>query len=212
MAEQTLLDERLLSSTAFVRDFEVLLNLSADALLAISKSDDGQDGFIGHGHSRNLNARFNIPIDKAARVLRIVEHLYNRVSALDLDVTAAVDQISSIASELEAPIKLDDQKRDALKAVLSFNRAYELPMATAKALDNVPHYGGVAGEWSVKPIRIRDGEIVKVPVVTVSVYWHDSTANHKQAFFYMSDADWDEFVSKVEAIKDNRKDIEDLLQ
>ncbi len=212
MDEQTLLDERLLSSTAFVRDFEALLNLPADALLAISKSDDGQDGFIGHGHSRNLNARFNIPIDKAARVLRIVEYLYNRVSELDLDAATAVDQVSSIAAELEAPIDLDYQKRDALKAVLSFNRAYELPMAAGKALDKVPHYVDVAGEWSVKPIRIRDGEIVKVPVVTVSVYWHDSTANHKQAFFYMSDADWDEFVSKVEAIRDSRKDIEDLLQ
>lgn len=111
MDEQTLLDERLLSSTAFVRDFEALLNLSADALLAIPKSGDGQDGFIGHGNPRNLNARFDIPIDKAARVLRIVGHLYNRVSELSLDVTVAVDQISSIASELESPIDLDDQKR-----------------------------------------------------------------------------------------------------
>lgn len=212
MAEQTLLDERLLSSTAFVRDFEALLNLSAVALLAISKFGEGQDGFIGHGHSSNLNERFNIPIDKAARVLRIVEYLYNRVSELGLDAATAVDQVSSIASELENPIDLDDQKMGALKAVLSFNRAYEIPMATRKALDNVPHYVDVAGEWSVKPIRIRDGKIVKVPVVTVSVYWHDATANHNQAFFCMSDADWDEFVSKMEAIGNSRKDVESLLQ
>ena len=211
MPEKSLLEERLLASPAFIRDLKSFLSLPEDVLLAISELGNGPEGFSGVSQSETLKTRFDIPIDKAMRALRIAEHLYHRVTDLGLNDATAADQIISIISRLDESIEIDNQKRKAIEAVLSFKRAYEISNVTVKALENVPHFLDVNGSWNIKIVRTREGEIIKVPVVTMSVVWHDHSINHRQAFFYMDEEDWDEFNTKMKSLADNRKDIEDLL-
>ena len=211
MPEKGLLVERLLVSPAFIRDLRGFLSLREDVLLAISEIGGGPEGFSGRPQAEDLNARFGVPIDEATRVLLLVEHLYDRVTELGLSTSETVSQIASIALGLEEPIEIDTRKRDAIEAVFSFKRDYEIANATSKALDNVPHFVDVNGDWSVKLIRTREGESVKIPVLTMSVIWHDSSLNHRQTTFFLSDEDWSEINTAMKAIADRREEINELL-
>lgn len=212
MGETPLLREGLLSSPAFVRDLKSFLSLSGDVLLAISELGNQPDGFVGLVQSRTLNARFGIPVDKAMRDLRIAKFLYDRVTELDLDIDNAARQLADMAPGLlEDPISIDDERHNAIKAVLSFKPASEISRVKSKSVNDSPHFVGINGSWNIKPIRTREGETLKVPVMTMSIVWHDSSGNHHEAFFHMDDEDWDEFSSKTSALADSRKELEDLL-
>ena len=211
MDDKFLLRNGILSSPAFASDLKMLLELPKDALYAISKIGDTAEGFVGHAQAQSLNAQFGIPINEAMRNLRIAAFLYNRVSDLDLEVTDAVDQIASIASGLDEPISIDDQLRESIEEILAFKRIYEISKATGAAVGEVPHFVAVNGSWSVKPVEIRNGEIVKVPVVSMSIQWHDSVGNDHEAFFQMTDDDWQDFDNVIKSVSDSRKNVEELL-
>lgn len=212
MDETPLLREGLLSSPSFMRDLKSFLGLSEDVLLAISELGNQPDGFVGFVQSQTLNARFGIPVDKAMRDLRIAKFLYDRVTELDLDTANAAHQLAAMASGLlEDQIPIDDKRRNAIKAVLSFKPAFEIYRVKSKSVNDSPHFVGINGSWNIKPIRTREGETLKVPIMGMSIVWHDSSGNHHEAFFHMDDQDWDELSSKISALSDSRKELEDLL-
>ena len=211
MADAPLLDDRELASVPFIRDLRSFLSLSKDVLLAIAEIGNQPEGFTGRQQAQSLNARFGVPVNQAMRDLRIAEHLYIRISELGLDDTDAISQIDSIASQIQDPVTIDDKCRDAIIAVLSFKRDYEVATAAGKALANAPHFIGANGAWGIKPVKIRSGEIIKIPVVTLSIVWHDGTGNNHEAFLQMSDRDWEEFTSKLKGLTDSRKDVDELL-
>ena len=213
MADTPLLRYELLSTGAFVRDFRSLLSLSADVLLAISKLADGPDGFTGHRQARDLSSRFGIQVGKIMRALRFAEYLYDRVAELDMPVSEAADEICLVASELEDPVSIDDQKRVAFQSLLSFKREYEVSNAMKSgATTNAPHFLQMSGAWTIKPIRVRTEEPIMSPVLTMSIVWYDGSGSPHEAFFQMSDNDWTQFTEEAQSLAKSRRDIEPLLK
>jgi hypothetical protein len=186
--------------------------LTEDVLLAISDIGSQSAGFTGLQQAQSLRSRFNIPTDTAMAHLRLAEHLYHRVAQAELDVAEAIAQIVPIASEINDPIKIDDKQKDALATILSPKRGYEIADAVPAALANGPHFIGVNGSWSVKPVKIRGGEVIRVPIISLNIVWHDSAGTHHETFLQMSETEWEEFSTKVLAFTDSRSDIEGLLQ
>lgn len=212
MDETPLLREGLLSSPSFMRDLKSFLSLSEEALLAISELGNQPDGFVGLVQSQTLNARFGISVDKAMRDLRIAKFLYDRVTEQGLDTANAAHQLAAMSSGLlEDQISIDDKRWNAIKDVLSFKPAFEMSRVKSKSVNDSPHFVGINGSWIIKPIRTREGEVLKVPIMTMSIVWHDSSGNHHEAFFHMDDHDWDELSSKISALAGSRKELEDLL-
>ena len=203
----TLLD-RELALPAFVRDLRSFLNLSDEILLAISEIGDQPEGFTGFKQAQILKNRFDIPVDQASAHLQIAEHLYRRVAQSGLDAFGAVAQIDSIASGLQDPIALDDKRKDALTEVLTFKRAYEISTAVGTALANGPHFIAVNGSWSIRPVKIRNGEVIQVPIIGLSIVWHDSTGTNHETFCQMSEMEWEEFNSQVAAFADDRSNMD----
>ncbi len=207
----TLMD-RELALPAFVRDLRSFLSLSEDILLAISDIGEKAEGFTGFEQAQSLKSRFDIPVDQAAAHLQIAEHLYHRVAQSGLDVSDAIAQIDAVASGLQNPVSLDDKRREALSRVLSFKRDYEISTAVGTALADGPHFITVNGSWSVRPVKIRNGEAIRVPIIALSIVWHDSTGTNHETFFQMSEIEWEEFNSKVAAFAENRGEMQAILQ
>lgn len=210
MASQ-LIRDRELASSAFVRDLQSFFSQSAEVLLAISELGDEPEGFRASGHANVLNERFGVPLGVATVNLHIAAYLYDRAVDSGLNADEAAGQLVSVASGLKDPIEIDVDKRAAIVAILSFKRDYEATMASGKALANSPHFTGVSGSWSVKPVAMSNGEVVRVPVLSLSVTWHDGIGNAKEIFLQMSNRDWAMFNNSINAIDNGRKDIEDLL-
>ena len=213
MNREPLLPERMLSSPAFVRDMRMFLELPVRVLFGISEIGDSAEGFAAESHGRILRERFALGIDSATRALRLAEYIYNRASDLNLKTDDAVAQLAAAASDLENPISVDDERKDAVRAILSFKRDYEIARArNAAATSGAPHFIGVNGSWNVKPVRVRNGEVVKAPILTMNVIWHDGSENSHEAFFQMSADDWADFQSDIASIEERRKDVEDMAR
>ena len=213
MNHEPLLPDRMLSSPAFVRDMRMFLELPARVLFGISEIGDSAEGFDAESQGGILRERFDLGIDSAARALRLAEYIYNRASDLRLEADDAAAQFAAAASNLENPISLDGERKDAVRAILSFKRDYEIARArSATATSGGPHFIGVNGSWSVKPVRVRNGDVVNVPILAMSVTWHDGSENNHEAFFQMSAEDWEEFKSGIASIDEKREDVEDMAQ
>lgn len=212
MNNEPLLPDRMLSSPAFVRDMRMFLELPARVLFGISEIGDSAEGFAAESQGGILRERFDLGIDSAARALRFAEYVYNRASDLHLEADDAAAQFAA-ASNLENPISIDGERKDAVRAILSFKRDYEIARArSATATSGGPHFIGVNGSWSVKPVRVRNGEVVKVPILAMSVTWHDGSENNHEAFFQMSAEDWAEFKSGIASIEEMREDVENTAR
>ena len=213
MNREPLLPERMLSSPAFVRDMRMFLELPVRVLFGISEIGDSEEGFAAESHGRILRERFELGIDSATRALRLAEYIYNRASDLNLETDDAATQLAAAASDLENPISVDDERRDAVRAILSFKRNYEIARArNVTATSGAPHFIGVNGSWNVKPVRVRNGEVVKAPILTMNIIWHDGSENSHEAFFQMSAEDWADFQSDIASIEERRKDVEDMAR
>lgn len=211
MANLSLVSDTLLSSPAFVRDMTSFLKLSEDALFAISKFGSEPEGFVGHSQGQRLSALCDIPIGQAMGDLRVAKYLYDRVTELGLDVTDAISQIDSIGSTFEPSVAIGVQKRKAIEAILSFKRDYEISNADRKAIANGPHFGDLDGVWGMKLFQTREGEAVKVPVMTLNLSWHDGVGDHHEVFLQLSDKDWDDFSNRVKGFSARRAYLNEFL-
>ena len=211
MTSQPMFPDRMLASPAFVRDMRTFLELPAETMLGISKIGDSEDGFAAESQSQTLGERFGLGIDVAARMLRFANHIYDRASVLNLKTDDAIAQIATTALSLAEPVSIDGERKDAIRAILSFNRDYEIAVAkNVTATSGAPHFISAAGAWNVRPVRIRNGEVVKAPVLAMSVVWHDGSENVREAFFQLSESDWADFNAEIASIDENRKDIENI--
>jgi hypothetical protein len=68
------------------------------------------------------------------------------------------------------------------------------------------------GSWNIKPVKVGDGEIVAVPVLSIDILWHDQSGTRHEAFFHMSESEWESFRDEVEEINDFRQQIEHFLE
>lgn len=211
MNREPLLPDRMLASQAFVRDMRMFLELPIGVLFGMSEIGDSSEGFAAESQGRILSERFDLGIDTAARALRLAEYIYNRASNLNLETDDAAAQFAAAASNLEKPISVDGERKDAVRAILAFKRDYEIARArNVTATSGAPHFIGVNGSWNVKPVRVRNGEVVKVPILAMNVIWHDGSENNREVFLQMSAEDWADFQSDIAAIEESRKDAEDM--
>jgi hypothetical protein len=112
---------------------------------------------------------------------------------------------------LDEPLTIDENRREAISGILSFKREFEVGMAITAATADAPHFIDVNGAWAVKPVRIRNGEVIRVPLITLSIVWHDGSGNNHEAFLQLSERDWSAFRDKVETLAGNQKELEVLL-
>ena len=209
--EATFLDTEL-TLQGFIRDLSAFLNLSESQLRTISEIGDQTEGFTGTQQTLTLQRRLDIPAEEATAHLSLAQHLYRRVDTLGLDVVEATNQVVSIGSTMEEPITIDVPKRDAIAAVLSVKREYEVGRANRGAVGNVPHFVDLNGSWNVKAVRIRGGEVLGVPVIDLSIVWHDGTGATHETYLQMDDGDWEDFTEKINMLNSRRSDIETFLQ
>ena len=206
-----LIRDRELASPAFIRDLNLFFSQSTDVLKTMSDIGDSPDGFVGQQQAQRLRSEFNVPVGQALNCFRIAAYLYNRVSELHMDVDEAVRELIAIAGGLEPAVPIDEQKQSAMAEMLSFKREYEVASAISKATSDAPHFTSLNGTWAVTPVTIRNGDTVRVPVIYLTIGWHDGGGNHHEAFVHMTREDWTEFFSEVQAISDRFNDVERLL-
>ena len=180
-------------------------------MLDIAEFGNESDGFVGSSQANRLNSRFDVPTSQAMGVLRIAKYLYNRVSEASLDVADAASQVDSIASGLNPPLSITDPQRNAIERILSYKREYEISEAHSKALADVPHFSDVSGSWGVKLFQTRAGESVRVPVMTLTLTWHDGSGDHHETFIQLSDEDWEDLGNKIKDLDSRRKLLNELL-
>ena len=158
-----------------------------------------------------LRSQADISLDEAASHLRVASHLFHSAVQSGLAADEAVDQLISAASAISEPIELGDDLREALTAIFSSERG-EVSYPVSKALADGPHFIGMDGSWSIKPVKVGDGEIVAVPVLSIDILWHDQSGTRHEAFFQMSESEWESFREEVEEINDFRQEIEHFLE
>ncbi len=211
MADDPSLIDRELSSPAFVRDLRSFLSLGAETLRAIADIGDQPDGFVGIQQAQRLQDRSLIPTDTAMAHLRVADYLYRRAIQQSLNPTRALEQIASIASAIDEPVVLDDDRKKAITSILTFKHAYDVARATRQALTEGPHLISANAYWNIKLVTLPDGEVIRVPFVGLNIVWHDSAENGHEMFLQMSESDWDEFTDKIVEFNTSRADVSEYL-
>lgn len=200
-----------MSSRPFLRDLRSFLSLSEDAIRATAELANGPDGFLGDRQSRELAERSGITADTALAVLRVADYLYLRAANLRMGPAEAVAQIAAVASSMDEPVILAEVHRDAIAAVLSFKSDYERTVAGRNATATGPHFTDVKGSWAVKLAELSNGETIRLPVLSLTITWHDGTGTYHEAFLQMSGRDWEKFNSQMKSVTDGRDAIEEIL-
>ena len=75
-----------------------------------------------------------------------------------------------------------------------------------------PHFVNLVGSWSIKILRTREDESVEVPSLGLTVTWHDSRGNDKEAFFLLNDRDWENLKKNVDAVGKERQVLDYSLR
>ena len=202
-----LITDRELASSAFSQDLRSFSILPAEVLLAVAEIGDSQDGFYGNRQTHALSENFGIPHSTAAGVLRIADHFYVRAGSLGITAADAADQIVLAANRMGDSVEVDDIQRGAIETVLSFKRDYEMTLAAGRIMSKGPHFIGSTASWSVGQSRISNGETVSVPILSVSITWHDGVGNNHEAFFQMDDRDLGVLAELLKEIADSRQNI-----
>lgn len=108
-------------------------------------------------------------------------------------------------------VHVNGEKRIALEETLSYKRDYEIGMyARVQEVGKGPHFAGLDGSWSIKVYRTREDEAVKFALLGLSVSWHAQGSDF-EAFFQMTDEEWDEFIDKVNEISEHRQELQSFL-
>ena len=198
-------------SRPFLRDLRSFLSQPEDLLRAAAELADGPEGFLGDRQHRNLTERFGVTAESASAILGVADYLYVRASNLRMNVTDAVAQIDAVASSVEDPIALDEGRRDALAAILSFKRGYEQAIALGNSTSTGPHFTGINGSWAINLAELSNRETVRFPILSLTISWHDGTGNYHEAFLRMSDHDWERMNEQLKIVAEGRNSVEEIL-
>lgn len=200
---ERLVSDRLLQSSNFVRDFTLLASLSSGALYLISEEGN-------FAEPRALCKRFDFSLEQAINIIRMAAFLYERAAEMNLSASDAVAQITTAAEELMPPVVIDPERAEAFGEILSFKRAYEVSN-TGKMIVG-PRLSQLEGAWAVGLFNLRDGEPIRVPVLSLRFEWYDGAGNLHEALVQVDDTVWSEFTQRVVDIDSARSDLNSLLQ
>ena len=211
MAPQQLIRDREMRSRPFWRDLKLFLSQPEEALRAIAELGDSSEGFLGDRQRHDLNERFGIAPDSASEILRVADYLYIRASSLRMNAADAVAQVAAVASRVENPVVLDEGRRDAIAAILSFKSGYERTIATRNITTSGPHFSGVGGSWGVKMAQVSNGETVRIPILSLNVTWRDGVGNQREVFLQLSDRELENLNSQLQELANDRNAIDEIL-
>ena len=209
-SEQTFIDRELILP-AFVRDLRGFLALPPEALETIAEINSLSELSLGFQQASVLGNRAEMEIEEAASHLRVANHLFHSAVQAGLDAEEATAQLIAAVSLISEPPEIDDERKKALQALFSAGQD-ETPLVVALALAHGPHYISMDGSWSVKLVRSSDDQVAAVPIVSLNILWHDQSGTRQEAFFQMSEAEWESFREGVEEIGDFREEIGHFLE
>lgn len=206
-----LIPPRYLESRAFGDDLRALLELDAGILSEIAKMGDSPDGFLRAKNAPALAQKTSTDTDEAMDLLRMASFLYERVTENRLDLEDSARELEEAAKELG--LTVDDNKRRALRDLLAYKKQFETGRyASAFPADQSNHFVGVDGLWSIAAVPTREGGLVQVPVLTLSVVWHDIAGNHSSAYFLLTDNDWEALKSSLKRFDEIRGALQASLE
>jgi hypothetical protein len=206
-----LVPRRLLIVKRFQDDVRAFLSLPHSTVLAISQIVADSDGFAVSKKAPILAQQCSLAYAKAAQVLTTARYFYDRSTEKGISSEGTIEALSAIASSLEIP-PFSSELRQALEKLFAYKNAYEKgEFARSQAAHNGPHFLDLQGSWSFAVFRTRQGESVKVPILGLSVSWHDRQGNDHEAFFQMTDPQWEEFKAAITDIDQARDHLKKLL-
>ena len=112
---------------------------------------------------------------------------------------------------VENPVVLDEGRRDAIAAILSFKSGYERTIATRNITASGPHFSGVGGSWGVKMVQVSNGETVRIPILSLNVTWRDGVGNQREVFLQLSDRELENLNSQLQELANDRNAIDEIL-
>jgi hypothetical protein len=192
------------------RDLKSLIDQPSEVLAKIAEIGNGPEGFA-RSRAGQLSANSDIGVNDARVLLGMASYLYNRVTTTGIPLVHAVQQVLESTDQL--PPELADEKRQALERILDYKGDYEKGrLARIRSLGNGPHFASINGSWTIAIHETREHEIVKNPVLSMNIAWHDRSGNDFESHFQMTSEEWDEFKSLVNTIDDARSAIQKFLE
>ena len=141
----------------------------------------------------------------------MASYLYDQVTNQQLEVSVALDYLEQTAMDLA--ISQDESRRPALAELLSYKREYEIVRdARDRVTGDIPHYIEITGSWNIRVHRTREDESVKVPLLGLSLLWHDTTGGRHQAFCFLNDSNWEDFMENMDLIAHERQLLQEYLE
>ncbi len=194
------ISSRLIGVRTFREDLQALLELSAEQLKHISQIADSEGGFSYAEQLGQLTPEL-LSTKNLAGALRAASYLYDRVHELELSPKDAISEINTLLPALN--IKTLEGKEEALENVLHLKPKYEETSGVEeRAVTVVPHYSDVRGICDIRPIFDRRSQHVvkRVPVVLLTLFWHDDSGNSSQTTVQLLAEDWERFRQKIEKL------------
>lgn len=209
MVAPTFID-RDLTNQVFVRDLRTLLSQPSECLLVIADTRKSLGEVPGFQHAQRLRVAFDLSTRDALACVRIVGRIAQAIIQADITPQEAATQIAEIASLLDEPILVSEEQKQAIVSAISSEQEIP-PLEVRMALADGPHFLDMNGNWHVSLIRLPDNTLAAVPVVALDVLWHDQHGTRHEAYFRLSEAEWDALVEKVAGISRAREDVGHLL-
>jgi len=202
---------QLLGVKRFQDDFRHFLTLSPTILETIARLSNDADGFYVSKKAPVLSKETGLSPEKSNQAMVVARYLYDTVSEKRVPVAETVQILISYSKSIDSP--LSTEQGHAIEKILSYKKAYEEgSYARNHVVHSGPHFIELEGSWSIKIYRTRENENVKVPVLSLSMSWHDRHGNDHESFVQMTETDWEELKQKIEDISKAHKQIKELFE
>lgn len=210
MAEEPTFIDRQLLLPRVARELSDLVELPSELLLRIAdiRNETREPGFQ---MAQRLRAGSNLSLPAAISHLRVADNLIRLVDRAAINPADAARQIAVVAASLDPKVQLDDEKIDAITAILSATAPYSPPLPVRQAMANGPHFGRLSGAWSAMPVKGETGGITVVPVLALNIEWHDHTGMDDVLHFRMTDNEWEAFMDKIAELNGLRQEFAPFL-
>jgi hypothetical protein len=207
-----LIPTAILASPTFLSDFRSFIGLSAEQLKVVDSLAQTPDGYSPSKQSERLASEAGISSDSATATLRVAEYLYERCREHQIPVEEALDQLADAASSLDISV---EDRREILRSILRAKPDYEAGRhASLQAIAALSHFVGIEGVWDIRPVFNRETReiVANVPVLLVSINWHDAVGNNYSAQFQLDEEDWAELRSDFDELEKRWNVIQEQLK
>lgn len=207
-------DDRLISRSvhaapAFRRDVRTLLKLSPVALRSLGQMSDSPDGLLGVEEGDFARAA-EATLSDATRAVSVASYLYERARKSKISGHEAAEQLAEYARDIGLDESDIIERKAAIEELLSPKPTYEREgQARRQGTVVVDHFVSASGVWDLRPVFDRQTEksVDYIPVLLVSMTWHDDVGNSQRSVFQMSEDEWIVFLDAMGRIDRERQTV-----